>query len=227
MKENYYAKSLNAGRLYDVYDTKLAKVKAYLDAEISFVKKNLQKTDNVLELGVGYGRIIKELAPCCKSITGIDISTENVAFGEEYLSEMSNVELSIMDALEISPKAFESSFEAVLCMQNAFSSMKVEPFLYVEKIMGLLSHGGRAWISTYSEKFWQYRVDWFLEQAEKGLLGEIDHGQTKDGVIVCKDGFRSTALSLEQLKEIGEFSGFPYEIHEVDESSVFLVIEKT
>jgi len=226
MQKNYYAKNLNARRLYDVYQTKCPEVKAYFDAEISFVKNRLNGTEQVLEMGAGYGRIMKELASNCKSIIGVDISGDNVAFGQDYLYDMPNAELIVMDVHKIEPGTFESSFDAVLCLQNALSSMKVEPFSFVDKVMALLAPGGSAWISSYSEKFWPHRLAWFQEQAEKGLLGEIDLEQTKDGVIVCKDGFRAVTHSQEQLSEIGRASGYPYKVQEVNESSVFLLITK-
>ncbi|MPM25085.1 hypothetical protein SDC9_71575 [bioreactor metagenome] len=76
--DNYYAEKLNSQMLFKVYETQIPRVRQYLKAEIDFVKKNLLNTQSVLELGAGYGRIIKELAPCCRSIVGIDISTESV-----------------------------------------------------------------------------------------------------------------------------------------------------
>jgi len=226
MENNYYSKNLNAKRLYEVYQTKYPQVRAYLESEILFVKNGLRNADHVLELGAGYGRIMKELASSCKTISGIDISEDTVAFGQEYLQEVNNAKLVVMDAHQIEPAAFGMSFQAVLCLQNALSSMKVEPFSYVQKIITLLSPGGRAWISGYSSKFWPHRLAWFQEQAEKGLLGEIDTELTKEEVIVCKDGFRSITHSQEQLAEIGKSSGYPYEVREVSESSVFLVITK-
>jgi len=226
MGDNYYSKNLNAKRLYEVYQTKYPKIKEYLEAEISFVKNGLCNTERVLELGAGYGRIMKELASSCKNIYGIDISEDNVAFGQEYLQEVPNAKLIAMDAHNIKPDDFEVQFQSVLCLQNALSSMKVEPFSYVQKVMTLLSPGGRLWISTYSPKFWEHRLLWFQEQAEKGLLGEIDMEHTKNGIIVCKDGFKSISHSAEQLSEIGEASGFSYKVQEVDKSSTFLIITK-
>jgi len=92
--------------------------------------------------------------------------------------------------------------------------------------MDLTSPGGKVFISSYSIKFWEHRLAWFQEQAEKGLLGEIDMEQTKDGIIVGKDGFRATTHSLDDLKAAGKASGCAYEVTEVDESSVFLVVTK-
>ncbi|HBC97211.1 MAG TPA: class I SAM-dependent methyltransferase, partial [Clostridium sp.] len=56
---------LNSQKLFQVYETQIPRVKQYLQAEIDFVKKNLSKTQSVLELGAGYGRIVRELAPHC------------------------------------------------------------------------------------------------------------------------------------------------------------------
>ena len=87
------------------------------------------------------------------------------------------------------------------------------------------SPAGR-FFSTYSANFWEERLDWFREQAEKKLLGELDMEQTKDGVIICKDGFRATTSTPEDFEHIGKMLGCPYEIKEVDGSSLFLVINK-
>jgi len=223
MKDNYYAKGLNSQKLYQVYQTKLPRVQQYLDAEISFVRKHLQGTERVLELGAGYGRIMKELASGCKEIIGIDISPGNVAFGVEYLKNIPNARLHVMDAHDLH---FTETFDVVLCIQNALSAMKTQPLEYIKKIMDLTTPGGVAFVSSYSAKFWEHRLAWFHEQAGKGLLGEIDLEQSKDGVIVCKDGFRSVTNSLEDLDAIGSASGYTYEVSEVDDSSAFLVITK-
>ncbi len=67
---------------------------------------------------------------------------------------------------------------------------------------------------------------WFEEQADKGLLGALDYDKTKDGIIICKDGFKAITHTQKDLEEIGDSLGYDYKIHEVDESSVFLIIHK-
>jgi len=224
MKENYYSKNLNAQKLYQVYDTKHQRVKQYLEEEILFVKNRLGGTERVLELGAGYGRIMKELSSSCASITGVDISQDNVEFGNEYLSGIPNARLLVMDAHNVE---FSETFDVVLCLQNALSAMKTQPLEYIKKVMALLSPGGKAFISSYSAKFWEHRLAWFREQSGKGLLGEIDEEQTGDGVIVCKDGFRAVTLSPNDMDAVGKASGYAYEVTEVNESSIFLIITRT
>ena len=54
----------------------------------------------------------------------------------------------------------------------------------------------------------------------------LDMEKTRDGVIICKDGFKATTQTPEDYEAIGRASGFPYEVVEVDQSSLFLVIRK-
>ena len=223
MEENYYADSLNAQKLYQVYQTNHPRVLRYLGAEISFVSDHLQGTERVLELGAGYGRIMKKLAPACQSIVGIDISPGTVAFGQDYLLDTPNAQLVVMDAHHLH---FDQPFDVILCLQNGLSAMRTEPVTFINRVMHHLQRGGKAFFSSYSAKFWTHRLAWFQEQSAKGLLGEIDMAQTGGGVIRCKDGFQATTHTAEDMERFGRASGFAYQVTEVDESSIFLVLRK-
>ena len=72
MESCYYEKKLNAEKLYRVYQTKIPQVRDYLRSEIEFVREHLGGNETALELGAGYGRIMKELSPSLRRITGID-----------------------------------------------------------------------------------------------------------------------------------------------------------
>lgn len=219
---NYYAEKLNSQSLFQVYDTAIPRIRQYLDSEIDFVKEKLLKTDRVLELAAGYGRIVKQLAPACNTITGMDISEESVELGREYVKDCPNADMVVMDVHQM---FFEQPYDVILCMQNGLSAMRATPEV-IDKILDILAPGGTAYFSTYSANFWDWRIKWFEEQAMKGLLGELDYDLTKDGVIVCKDGFRSTTQSFEDYQKIGVQCGYAYEIKEVDSSSLFLMIKK-
>ena len=224
MPDNYYTNSLNAQRLWQVYDTAIPRVSLYLQRETAFVRDRLKKTDAVLEIAAGYGRIMKELAPFVGSITGIEISGGNVHFGEEYLKNIANTELLVMDAHNID---YDSCFDAVLCLQNGLSAIRADvPEAFAAKVIRALKIGGKAYFSTYHPNFWEQRIEWFQEQASKGLIGELDMEKTKNGVIICKDGFRATTHSITDLEKIGRSTNCDWQIFEVDDSSIFLVVEK-
>jgi 2-polyprenyl-6-hydroxyphenyl methylase/3-demethylubiquinone-9 3-methyltransferase len=209
--------------LYQVYDTSIPRVKQYLDAEIHFIQRQLTGTENVIEIGAGYGRILKELGPYAKHLLGIEISDGSVKFGREYLKDFANIRLEKMDVHKID---FIEEFDAVLCLQNALSAVKGDALNTIHRCMRALIKGGKGYFSTYSHKFWEHRLAWFKEQADKKLLGELDSQRTKDGVIVCKDGFQAITFSERELRGFGDASGYSYEIQEVDESSLFLIILK-
>ena len=222
-KGDWYARNMNAANLEEVYRTRLPRVRQYLDAEIGFVRGFLSGRERVLELGAGYGRVVKELAPLAASIVGIELSEASVAFGREYLKGVPNAELKEMDAHRPSLAA---EFDVVLCLQNGLSAMKGDSLNLVRQALALLLPGGRALFSTYSPKFWEHRLAWFREQVRKGLLGEIDEERTKNGMIVCTDGFEATTFSRGDLRALGEAVGCSYLLEEVDESSLFLVLTK-
>ena len=224
MPDNYYTNSLNAQRLWQVYDTAIPRISEYLQRETAFVRDRLKKTDAVLEIAAGYGRIMKELAPFVGSITGIEISGGNVHFGGEYLKNIANTELLVMDAHNID---YDSCFDAVLCLQNGLSAIRADvPEAFAAKVIRALKIGGKAYFSTYHPNFWEQRIAWFQEQARKGLIGELDMEKTKNGVIICKDGFRATTHSITDLEKIGRSTNCGWQIFEVDDSSIFLVVEK-
>ncbi|QOR34882.1 methyltransferase domain-containing protein [Clostridium sp. 'deep sea'] len=222
-QDNYYAEKLNSQGLFKAYETNLPRVKQYLNAEIEFVKNHLTKQHSVLELGAGYGRIVKQLADSCKNIIGIDISYDSVALGNESLADIENAKMLQMDVHNLT---FQQKFDVVLCLQNGLSAMKITSAQSIKNILTLVEDGGSVFFSTYSDKFWNHRVAWFKEQADKGLLGELDMQKTKNGVIVCKDGFKATTHNLVDLQKMGEATGCKYELKEVDESSLFLIIHK-
>ena len=221
--ENYYAQKLNSQKLFHVYDTKIPRVGQYLKKEIDFIRGNLRGSEKVLEIGAGYGRILKELSPYAESFLGIDISEGSVEFGKEYLIGFTNVRLELMDAHKLD---FAEEFDVVLCLQNGLSALRGETTPLVNRCVKALKKGGSAYFSTYSGKFWDYRLAWFEEQADKGLLGKIDKNQTREGVIICQDGFRAATFTEKDFAALGEASGYKYEIREADESSLFLIITK-
>lgn len=223
MGNNYYAQNLNSGKLYQVYQTQIDRIKQYLDAEINFVRQGLTGAEKVLEVGAGYGRIMKELAPYAGFVVGIDISENSIEFGQAYLKDTPNCELKLADAHTFE---FTPNFNVILCLQNALSAMKVDPLPFIQRTMNGLLPGGKVYFSSYSPKFWEHRLAWFHEQANKGLLGEIDLEKTKDGFIVCKDGFIATTYTRADMEKLGEAVGCSYQIQEVDDSSIFLIVEK-
>lgn len=221
---NYYSNNLNANKLQKCYEIAPARIQQLLAAEIDFILKKLSVTDLVLDLGCGYGRVAVELAKRAKKITGIDISQDNIKFAQSLYQQVDTLEFYKMNAVELDFPA--DIFDVTICVQNGISSFKEDPYLLVKEALRVTKRGGILLFSSYSDKIWQSRLDWFQIQADEKLLGEIDYGQTKEGVIVCKDGFRAITYSAGDFLKLTSGFNVDARIYEVDNSSIFCEMKK-
>jgi len=130
-----------------------------------------------------------------------------------------------MDAIELGFR--DRQFDLVVCIQNGISAFKVDQRQLIEEAMRVTRSGKRVLFSSYSERFWEDRLDWFRIQSEYGLIGEIDEDATGDGVIVCKDGFRASTVGPDDFISLTADFGIVPEITEVDGSSIFCEIVVT
>jgi 2-polyprenyl-6-hydroxyphenyl methylase/3-demethylubiquinone-9 3-methyltransferase len=220
----YYADYLSAERLKRCYDIAPARVKQYLEAEIEYALNFISPTHRVLELGCGYGRVLDRLLSNAKCIVGIDVSYESLCYARQTINKP-GLHLAMMDAATL---AFApSQFDVVVCIQNGISAFKVDTHSLVRESMRVTRKGGVCLFSTYSEKFWDNRLEWFRLQSEEGLIGEIDWNQTREGVIRCKDGFKATTFSKDSLLKLTESLGLTADIRELDGSSLFWEIHVT
>jgi 2-polyprenyl-6-hydroxyphenyl methylase/3-demethylubiquinone-9 3-methyltransferase len=221
---DYYTDRLSAERLRKCYEIAPPRVRQHLDAEIEHVASRIQSGDTVLELGCGYGRVMEKLADKVGLLVGIDTSRSSLQLGRELLRRTQNRWLLRMNAISLGFR--DGAFDVVFCIQNGISAFHVDQRTLIAEAVRVTRPGGRVMFSSYSANFWQHRLEWFQLQADHGLLGEIDHAATGDGVIVCKDGFRATTIGPDEFATLTSSLGFHAKIEEVDESSVFCEIVK-
>lgn len=225
MSSGYYDSHLSAERLKHVYEIASPRIRQYLEAEIAHVLSFLQSNDEVLELGCGYGRVIKPLAERVGFVVGIDTSMASLQMARQYCQSMNNVSLCKMDAGRLG--FIEGSFDVVVCIQNGISAFKVDPRTLIKEAVRVTRPDGQALFSTYLPEFWPHRLEWFEAQSAEGLLGEIDYDQTGNGVIVCKDGFRATTPRRGDLLRLTRGLPGTVRLVEVDRSSLFCEIHRT
>jgi SAM-dependent methyltransferase len=220
----YYKEKLSASRLLKCYEIAPPRINQYLNAEIGFVVSNVYRKGLILELGSGYGRVMRELSQFASWVVGTDISRESLELAKSYMESCQNHALFLMDA---SRMAFRSGvFDTVFCVQNGISAFGTDKRRLVAEAVRVTKDKGVILFSSYSPKIWQDRLEWFRKQAEFGLIGEIDEEKTCDGTIVCKDGFRATTISNVQFADLFSEFGLKTSIIEVDESSIFCKVIK-
>jgi 2-polyprenyl-6-hydroxyphenyl methylase/3-demethylubiquinone-9 3-methyltransferase len=218
----YYAERLSAERLRQCYEIASPRVRQYLEAEIRFVLDKLHRSDEVLELGCGYGRVTLELARLARRVVGIDTSRESIDLARRLAGEGSRCKFLEMDAVDL--RFPPAAFDIVACVQNGVCAFGVNQESLVREALRVTRPGGLVLFSTYAESFWPHRLVWFEAQAAAGLLGEIDHEKTRDGTIACKDSFRAGFLTPEELRRLCAMVGIEPTITEVDGSSVFCAL---
>ena len=223
-KGAYYREGLSANKLLRCYEIASPRIKQYLDAETQFVISNFHGTDLVLELGCGYGRVMKAVSKFVSWIVGNDISRESLELARSYMESCQNHAIFLADASQLS---FRSGvFDVVFCVQNGISAFGVNKKRLIAESIRVTRNNGIILFSSYSPKIWAARLEWFRKQSRFGLIGEIDEEKTRDGTIVCKDGFRSTTVGGDEFVELFDEFGLNASIVEVDESSIFCKVVK-
>ena len=220
----YYSDRLSAVRLKQAYDIAPPRVRQYLDREVNHVLEKIRYGDLVIELGCGYGRILPKLAERAGWVIGIDTSVPSLEFAQETLDSLSNCFLSLMDAARLGFK--DGAFDCVVCIQNGISAFHVDQRTLISESLRVTRAGGIVLFSSYTDKFWKQRLEWFELQSEAGLIGEIDYERTRNGVIACKDGFTATTVDAKEFRALTANLNADVRIVEVDESSLFCEMKR-
>lgn len=120
-------------------------LRAYMDnwdGPIFLSALALTPTKEVLEIGVGTGRLAARVAPGCARLTGIDISPKTIARAVDNLADHANIDLICGDFLT---HPFEKQFDVV------YSSLTLMHFedkaAFLSKAAALLRPVGRLVLS--------------------------------------------------------------------------------
>ena len=107
------------------------------DGELFLESLELSNNKNVLEIGMGTGRITARVAPYCMRLTGIDISPKTIKRAKENLKDYSNICFVCGDFNEYD---FNETFDVIytsLTMMHFKDKNQV-----VSKVVTLLNKGG-------------------------------------------------------------------------------------
>lgn len=219
---DYYSRKLASNNLKRCYDLAPARVKQYLQAEIDYVLQHINSSDTVIELGCGYGRVIKQIQSYSAILIGIDTSLESLELALDFTGHSSKCIL-IQTRAERLPLR-NGSVDKVVCIQNGISAFNVNPLTLIKESIRVTRKGGCCLFSSYSDSFWEDRLEWFVLQSEEGLIGNIDWSKTSNGDIVCKDGFKASTFRAEDFVRLTDQLQLNAMTCEIDESSVFCEI---
>ena len=107
------------------------------DGELFLESLELSNNKNILEIGIGTGRIAVKVAPYCMKLTGIDISPKTIERARENLKDYSNICFVCGDFNEY---GFVETFDVI------YSSLTMMHFKdkkqVILKVATLLNDGG-------------------------------------------------------------------------------------
>ena len=119
------------------------------------------KTDEVLEIGCGVGRIGSEYSNHCKTWTGADISPNMLEFASKRLQNRENVDLKELTGCDLS--IFEdNSFDVIYCSVVFMHLDEWDRYHYITEAYRVLKSKGRAYFDNFnlqSKEGWKTFMD--------------------------------------------------------------------
>lgn len=117
------------------------------DGQLFIEVLGLSGEEDVLEIGIGTGRIAEKVAPLCNNLYGIDISPKTISRARENLCGIENIQLVCSDFMEY---GFEQNYDVI------YSSLTLMHFedkqAVVSRIADLLKVGGKCVLSLDKNK---------------------------------------------------------------------------
>lgn len=133
----------------------------------------ISKSDTVLELGCGVGRIGRELAPHCDRWLGCDVSAKMLGVASQRLESLNNASfhhLTRSALTGISNNSIDKAYSvAVFCHMD-----KEDMFLYLQELCRVIKPGGWAYFETWNMahpigwKRWAYEVRQWAHSPQAG-----------------------------------------------------------
>jgi len=158
---------------------------------------NLSKTDRVLELGCGVGRIGQLLAPQVAHWEGADISANMIGVARERLGTHGNVGFTELMRTSLAPLP-DASFDKAYSVAVFIHMDKEDFYLYLEELARVVKPGGLVYFDTWNLCS---RVGWrrFALEAAQYRAGDFS---------VRKDVARNQFSTPDEVRTFLEHAGF-------------------
>lgn len=168
-------------------------IQDWFKEENKYLLKQMKPRYSILDVGCGFGRHIKILAPVVKEVVGIDKNPSMVEKAKRELAEHKNVKFLTRDAQNTRLKA--NSFDLVICMTNTFGNFINTKLKSLSEMARVLKPNGKIIISVYSEKALDTRI---TDYKNVGLHIEA----IENGRIYTDEGLISEQFTKKDLTEL-------------------------
>ena len=146
----------------------------YSNAQVSIDivnRMNLKKTDHVLELGVGNGLAIKEIAKISENkIIGIEISAE---FRKKLLNKQlpKNIVILENDAKDLSNEIPDGSIDKLLAINVIYFLKPIEE--YILEFKRILKKGGIGYLGCKFESIKNFDIEVAPNRDERAIISSL------------------------------------------------------
>ena len=174
----------------------------YSNAQVSIDIVNrmkLKKTDNVLELGVGNGLAIKEIAKISRNnIIGVEISAE---FRRNLLKMNlpKNIVILDNDAKDLSNKVSDESIDKLLAINVIYFLKPIEH--YILEFKRILKKGGIGYLGCKFESIKNFDIEVAPNRDERAIIRQLSNlgfNVSSEFVDLGEDRSRYTFIRFEK-----------------------------
>lgn len=155
---------------------------------------DLQSDDDVLEVGVGVGRLAQHLAPLVGSYHGADVSAYMLLHAARRLREVENLHLHHLESSDLRALPAES-FDKVFFQHVLIHLDPEDQFNYIREARRVLRPGGTAYFQFYNLLHERGFAE-FLHAADQAIL----QGGRQRGAVRCQ--------TAEEVRFILDRAGF-------------------
>ena len=175
----------------------------YSNAQVSIDivnRMNLKTTDHVLELGVGNGLAIKEIAKISENkIIGIEISAE---FRKKLLNKQlpKNIVILDNDAKDLSNEIPDGSIDKLLAINVIYFLKPIEE--YILEFKRILKKGGIGYLGCKFESIKNFDIEVAPNRDEKAIISQLSKlgfNASSDFIDLGEDRSRYTLIQFEKL----------------------------
>ena len=175
----------------------------YSNAQVSIDivnRMNLEKTDHVLELGVGNGLAIKEIAKISENkIIGIEISAE---FRKKLLNKKlpKNIVILENDAKDLSNEIPDGSIDKLLAINVIYFLKPIEE--YILEFKRILKKGGIGYLGCKFESIKNFDIEVAPNRDEGAIITQLLNlglSASSEFIDLGEDRSRYTLIKFEKL----------------------------
>ena len=174
----------------------------YSNAQVSIDivnKMKIKKTDNILELGVGNGLAIKEIANITgKEIIGLEISAE---FRRNLLKMKlpKNIVILENDAKDLSNEVHDESIDKLLAINVIYFLKPIQE--YILEFKRVLKKGGIGYLGCKFESIKNFDVEVAPNRSEREIisqLSKVGFNVSSEFIDLGEDRSRYTLIQFEK-----------------------------